>query len=103
VRYAGRALLRHDLAIGPRAKGWDGPAVIGGRAAGTLLIVGPEAAREPATITPTAALMPLAHGPAALVSATGEDARAVRAALEKAAINTWAHDPDAKAGNCRES
>jgi urease accessory protein len=103
VRYAGRTLLRHDLSIGPRAKGWNGPAVIGARAAGTLLVVGPAAAREPATITPTAALMPLAHGPAALVSATGEDARAVRAALDKGAVNTWAHDPDAKTGNCREN
>ncbi|GIF53300.1 urease accessory protein [Asanoa ferruginea] len=100
VRYAGRTLLRHDLAIGPRAKGWDGPAVIGARTAGTLLIVGPDAPRQPATITPTAAVMPLAHGPAALVSATGENAREV---LDRSAANTWAHDPDAKTGNCREN
>ncbi|HTF08806.1 MAG TPA: urease accessory protein UreD [Asanoa sp.] len=103
VRYAGRTLLRHDLAIGPRAKGWDGPAVIGARAAGTLLILGPDAPEQPATITNTAALMPLAHGPAALVSATGRDARELRAALDQATVNTWAHDPDAKTGNCCEN
>ncbi|MEV4622004.1 urease accessory protein UreD [Asanoa sp. NPDC049573] len=101
VRYAGRTLLRHDLAVGPRALGWDGPAIIGARAAGTLLLVGPAAPRNPTTITATAALMPLEHGPAALVTATARDARGLREALDRG--STWAHDPDAKTGNCRES
>jgi urease accessory protein len=47
--------------------------------------------------------MPLAHGPAALVSATGPTAREVRAALDEAAATTRAHDPDAKSGNCRKT
>jgi urease accessory protein len=29
VRYAGRMLYRHELAVGPRAPGWSGPAVLG--------------------------------------------------------------------------
>ncbi|HYN92797.1 MAG TPA: urease accessory protein UreD, partial [Pilimelia sp.] len=40
VRYAGRTLYRQDLAVGPAAPGWAGPAVLGGaRATGSLLIV----------------------------------------------------------------
>ncbi|GIF70212.1 urease accessory protein UreD [Asanoa ishikariensis] len=96
VRYAGRTILRHDLAIGPRAKGWH---AMLGRAAGTLLLVGPEAATaEPKIIN----RMPLANGPAALISATGPDARTVRTALDEGAANTRAHDPDAKPGNWRK-
>lgn len=85
VRYGGRTILRHDLAVGPRAPGWSGPAVVGGRAAGTLLLVGSDAAGPRAATPPpaAAAAMPLAHAPALLVTATGADARAVRAALEK--------------------
>jgi urease accessory protein len=33
VRYAGRTLYRHELAVGPRAPGWSGPAVLGATAA----------------------------------------------------------------------
>jgi urease accessory protein len=40
VRYAGSPLLAHDLAVGPAADGWAGPAVLGGaKAAGSLLTV----------------------------------------------------------------
>jgi len=85
VRYAGRTILRHDLAVGPRTPAWSGPAVLGGRAAGTLLLVGPDATVERAATGPTAAVMPLADNVAVLVSATGATSRDVRAALDKAA------------------
>lgn len=77
VRRGGRTLLRHDLAIGPRVPGWDGPAVVGGRVAGTLLVVDPARGDGP---TPPHVLR-LAGGPAVLVTAVGDDARAVRAVL----------------------
>jgi urease accessory protein len=83
VRRGGRTLLRHDLAIGPRAPDWDGPAVVGGRVAGTLLVVDP--ARDPSTKPPPHALA-LAGGPAHLVTATGDDARHVRATLDKVVL-----------------
>ncbi len=100
VRYAGRTVLRHDVAIGPRAKGWH---AMLDRATGTLLLVGPHAPDQPKIIGAGAALMPLAHGPAALVSATGPTAREVRRALDEATANTRPHDPDAKPGNCRKT
>jgi urease accessory protein len=64
VRHAGRPLLAHDLAVGPAAGGWAGPAVLGGaRAAGSQLTVNlphPENA------------MPLA-GPGALLVTLADD------------------------------
>lgn len=64
VRHAGRPLLAHDLAVGPAADGWAGPAVLGGaRAAGSQLTVNlphPEHA------------MPLA-GPGALLVTLADD------------------------------
>ena len=84
-RYAGRTILRHDLAIGPRANGWH---AMLGRVAGTLLLVGPHAPGRAELITNSAALLPLAHGNAALISATGPDARTVRKALDEDAANT---------------
>jgi len=87
VRVAGRTLLRQDLAVGPRASGWAGAAVLGGgRATGTLLIVDPVWTEKPpgaAVLGPGAARMPLAGGPAVLASAVGGDLREVRAALER--------------------
>ena len=77
VRRGGRTLLRHDLAIGPRADGWDGPAVLGARAGGTLLVVGPDAESVP----PGPHVLRLAGGPAVLITATGEPGE-VRAALD---------------------
>ncbi|GIJ74233.1 urease accessory protein UreD [Virgisporangium ochraceum] len=72
VRYAGRPLLAHDLAVGPEAPGWAGPAVLGrARAAGSLLTVNlphPENA------------MPL-NGPGALTVAVGEDLSTVSGSL----------------------
>ena len=89
VRRGGRTLLRHDLAIGPRADGWDGPAVLGARATGTLLVVDPAGdtlAVDPAADRPAGTephVLRLAGGPAVLVTATGEP-RDVRAVLDKA-------------------
>ena len=86
IRYAGRTLLRNDLAVGPGAPGWDGPAGLGGgRAAGSVVVVDPawETVGPPAASVrgPNAALMPLADGPAVLISAVGADHAAVRAGL----------------------
>ncbi|MEO3818861.1 urease accessory protein UreD [Plantactinospora sp. B24E8] len=110
LRYGGRTLLRNDLAVGPRAPGWSGPAVLGGaRVVGSVLVVDPAWARTglppaagcPPTARPgvvsaarpdgvpadlptdvSAAVLPLAGGPAVLVSAVGSDPRAVRAQLD---------------------
>ncbi|MEO3928155.1 urease accessory protein UreD [Micromonosporaceae bacterium B7E4] len=122
ARYGGRTLLRNDLAVGPGAAGWSGPAVLGGaRAVGSVLMVDPAwtgspppgpagydsavppgrgapdrtgppggTAPEPAVgpVRPepavATAVLPLAGGPAVLVSAVGADARAVRARLDRA-------------------
>ncbi|MEU7979232.1 urease accessory protein UreD [Micromonospora sp. NPDC049081] len=100
VDHAGRPLLRQSLAVGPAAPGWAGPAVLGGATAtGSLLVVGPAAASGPATVDgggqlrgrvlPTgpgasAAWMPLAGGPAALLTATAPDAHTLRTLLDPA-------------------
>ncbi|MFI5937139.1 urease accessory protein UreD [Actinoplanes sp. NPDC051494] len=81
IRYAGRTLYRHELAVGPSAPGWAGAAVLGGgRAAGTLVLAGP-ALPAPRLLDGEAALMPLA-GPGMLASAVGPDIRAVGKALD---------------------
>lgn len=82
VRYAGRTLYRHDLAIGPDAPGWSGPAVLGaGRAIGTLIAAPAEALPPACPPTADAAVLPLA-GPGVLATAVGADIRQVRAALD---------------------
>jgi urease accessory protein len=82
IRYAGRTLHRHDLAVGPGAPGWNGPAVLGdGRAVGTLVLAPAEALPSAPPPTPTAAVLPLA-GPGILVTAVGADIREVQAALD---------------------
>ena len=79
IRYAGRTLYRHDLALGPHSPGWDGAAVLGdARAVGTVITV-PALARHEAA--DRVAIMPLA-GPGTLVQAVGTDIRAVQAALD---------------------
>ncbi|MEV4771605.1 urease accessory protein UreD [Micromonospora humida] len=98
VDHAGRPLLRQSLAVGPAAPGWAGPAVLGGATAtGSLLVVGPAAASGPATVDAgggqprgrllpagpgaSAAWLPLAGGPAALLTATAADAHTLRVLL----------------------
>lgn len=98
VRYAGRALLRSALTVGPRAPGWDGPAVLdGGRATGSVVLVDPSwAATGPppaAVLGPTAAVMPLAGGPAVLATATGAELAQVRAALDPLVVEGWRAPP----------
>ena len=81
VRYAGRTLYRHELAVGPSASGWAGAAVLGGgRAIGSVLLAGPDLP-YPALLVGDAALMPLA-GPGMLATAVGADIRDVRRALD---------------------
>jgi urease accessory protein len=89
VRYAGRTLLCTDLAVGPQAAGWAGPAVLAGaKATGSVLVVRPQWADGgvPAAVPlgPGAALLPLAGGPAVLVTATGPTAHQVRTHLDSA-------------------
>jgi urease accessory protein len=101
IRYAGRTLYRHELAIGPGAPGWSGAAVLGtttptrttgpqrpasatragaGRAVGSVILAGPDL--PPARVLgDDAVLMPLA-GPGMLAMAVGADIRQVRAALD---------------------
>jgi urease accessory protein len=85
VRLDGRALSCQELAVGPSAPGWAGPAVLGGhRAAGSLLVVdpvGPPApAHTPVTGGARSAVLSLA-GPAVLVTAVAPDAYQLRRAL----------------------
>ncbi|GIG92507.1 urease accessory protein UreD [Plantactinospora endophytica] len=122
ARYGGRTLLRSDLAVGPGAAGWSGPAILGGaRAAGSVLVVDPAWAGSappgpapydsaapsgpgaPVPVQPSGAadsagpdgavpvavaVLPLAGGPAVLVSAVGADARTVRTRLDHAVTRT---------------
>jgi urease accessory protein len=95
VRYAGRTLHRQDLAVGPSAPGWDGPAVLGdARATGSVLVVEPawaDSGPPAATVlSPTAAALPLV-GPGLLITATA-DPRAARAVLDAAALDAAALD-----------
>lgn len=80
VDYSGTPLLAHELAVGPSAPGWNGPAILGGtaRATGSLLFAGP--GHEPkADITPEGqhAVLSLA-GQGTLVTTVAADARALR-------------------------
>ncbi|MEV4638981.1 urease accessory protein UreD [Actinoplanes sp. NPDC049548] len=80
IRYAGRTLYRHELAVGPRAPGWSGAAVLGGgRSVGALVLAG-ASLPAPGPLGGDAMLMPLA-GPGMLATAVGGDIRAVQAAL----------------------
>ncbi|MFI7599693.1 urease accessory protein UreD [Actinoplanes sp. NPDC049681] len=100
IRYAGRTLYRHELAVGPSAPGWSGAAVLGGgRAVGALVLAGP-ALPEPRPLGGDAMLMPLA-GPGLLASAVGRDIRQVRAALDPltALADAPAPGPDHSTGN----
>jgi urease accessory protein len=80
VRHAGATVYRHELAIGPAAPGWCGPAVLGrGRAVGSAIVVGaaaPPPAAPPPAAPPPAAPPPAAPPPAAPppAAAAGEDA-----------------------------
>ena len=79
VRYDGRPLLVHDLAVGPQAPGWAGAAVLGSaRAVGSLLVIG---GTGPTAAGPDTATMALA-GPGVLTVAVAADPAHLRARLE---------------------
>lgn len=97
VRLAGHPLLDQELALGPGAPGWSGPAVLAGhRAVGQLLLVRPEFADQP--VPPTvlaqdpsdgeAILTPLA-GSAALVTALAPNGLALRRLLDLGDSALW--------------
>ncbi|WP_244942072.1 MULTISPECIES: urease accessory protein UreD [Streptomyces] len=94
-------LYDQELATGPTAPGWDGPAVTAGRpAAGTLLVVDPAAAAgdgaADAFRAPDTALMELGGG-ARLLSALAPDTATLRHRLDDAAARllTGTHEPAA--------
>lgn len=80
VDYAGRPLLRHELALGPEHPGWDSPAVTAGaRAVGSLVIVGAGAGGT-RVLGPGAARLEL-DGPGVQIVALAPDRRALASAL----------------------
>jgi urease accessory protein len=86
VRYAGRPLLHHTLAVGPSHPGWDGAAVLAGaRATGTLVVVdpswSPHGPPPAAALGNEAARAPLS-GPGVLVTAVSVDAAELRRRLD---------------------
>ncbi|MFC8850494.1 MULTISPECIES: urease accessory protein UreD [unclassified Micromonospora] len=104
VDHDGRPLLRQSMAVGPSAPGWAGPAVLGGASAtGSLLLVEPDAPAGPGALAPatiphqsgprrpvtgddggSVAWLPLAGGPAVLLTATAADAHTLRERLTPA-------------------
>jgi urease accessory protein len=98
LRVEDSGIYRHELAVGPDAPGWSGPAVLGeALALGSLLTVHPtwlETGPPPARVLgPAAAAMPLA-GPAVLVTAVGADTRSVRQILDAAICGMPLPGPD---------
>jgi urease accessory protein len=82
VRLDGRSLYRQDLAVGPRADSWSGPAVLGGaRTAGSVILVGPADALPAPSTVDGGALMRLA-GPGVVASAVADHAHDLRRALD---------------------
>ncbi|MFH8371250.1 urease accessory protein UreD [Streptomyces sp. NPDC018031] len=93
VYRSGVPLLDQESAYGPRAPGWDGPAVLGGhRAVGQLLVVDPAFADRPPRLPrlgDTAVATPLA-GPAVLVTAVAADALRLRRLFDDASdLTGW--------------
>ncbi|QSB13309.1 urease accessory protein UreD [Natronosporangium hydrolyticum] len=85
VSYDDLPLYDQELAVGPDAPGWAGPAVLAGaRATGSLLRVDPAwltGAPPPEHHGPEAVTMPLA-GPAVVTTAVGADAARLRRRLD---------------------
>ncbi|TDC66998.1 urease accessory protein UreD [Micromonospora sp. KC207] len=91
VDHAGRPLLRQSMAVGPSAPGWAGSAVLGGApATGSLLLVEPDGPARPGARPVTGddggsvAWLPLAGGPATLITATAAAAHTLRERLTPA-------------------
>lgn len=88
---AGRALLRHELHLGPAATGWDGPAVVAGaRAIATVLVAGPELAPPPRATGEGWAWLEL-EGPGWLLVAVAPGLPELRRALAEAQRPTGAN------------
>jgi urease accessory protein len=86
--YGGAPLLRHELSVDGADQTSLGPAILAGnRSAGSVLIVEPSRAEQPASAAPGVAVMPLA-GPAVLISVLAPDAPALWQRLD------WALGPD---------
>lgn len=87
VSLGDRPLYDQEFSVGPRAAGWDSPAIMGGRRAlGSVLIVDPDWDPDlidlPSPIVDTdTALLPLS-GPAVLVNALAKDGLALRYQLD---------------------
>jgi urease accessory protein len=82
VRRGGSPLFAQELAIGPRADGYDGPAVLGGaKAAGSLLLVEPGLSLPRALPVQGGAILPLT-GPAVLATALATDAHTLRTVID---------------------
>lgn len=80
----GKALLRHELHLGPSARGWDGPAVLAEtRAVANVLITGPQLAPPPCLIGQGWAWLEL-EGPGWLLLAVAPSLVELRAALGEA-------------------
>jgi urease accessory protein len=96
-----RPLHDQELAVGPGAAGWDGPAITGGRRAlGSLLVVDPAWCDGPPDVpTPLegadAALLPLSRL-GVLVTALASDGFALRCRLDAGLTAVWALLPRAR-------
>jgi urease accessory protein len=76
-----RPLLRHQLTVGPGARGWDGPAVVGReRAVGFVLTAGEANGTGGSVVGESWAAMPL-DGPGILVQAVAPHLLDLRKAL----------------------
>lgn len=79
VDHAGSPLLAHELAVGPSAPGWNGPAVLAGhRAAGSLLLAGPGHQPKPDIAVDTETAVLSLTGQGTLVTSLACDALALR-------------------------
>lgn len=108
VDLAGRPLLRHELALGPRYPAAGGPAVVAGaRAVGSLVVAGLEATVPAIALGPTAAVLPLA-GAGVQIVALAEGAVALRRQLDAGLARTAGPAFDggaegARTGSCSPS
>lgn len=86
ISRAGRALFHQQLRLGPSARGWTSPAVVGAnKCIGTVLVVDPawsEQALEVKRLARDAALLPL-QGPAVMISALSGDTLSLRRVLHQ--------------------
>jgi urease accessory protein len=91
VTLDGRALYDQELAAGPDAPGWTGPAVTAGhRSAGNLLVVDPELPDDGPDAPGAVMALP---GPAALATILAPDTAALRRRLNAALTHLLSSRP----------